>query len=339
MATIDQLMAAFGAFGQAAQEYGATKGIQDATLAVQELKKNTELDYQQRIAAQGQIANQLQAGLAGLNAPQAQIAAAVGAVAPPKISSAADALALANNSTDPVERKALLDEYKVRAKNEGELELAQKKPLMQQEQTFAIERIEKQNELTAKAAAIKGTTSLTKEENQRLFEVSRQYEEKATPLRQAMRQAGTARELLSSGNPVGESAAINGLVKASGDTGVITEADREAFGGSKAYLARVSRAASQARSGKLDKESRQFLLQVADVFEKKQSRELENYADRFTGRVVNAVGVDKDRALSIVDPELYEKRKMQAKTSEAEAWARANPNDPRAKEILKRLGK
>lgn len=129
MATIDQLMAAFGAFGQAAKEYGVTKGIQDATTAVTELKKNTELDYQQRIAMQGQVANQLQAGLAGLGAGQAQIAAAVGAIAPPKINSAADALALANNSADPVEREALLKEANSRAKVEGQMQLEQAKPL------------------------------------------------------------------------------------------------------------------------------------------------------------------------------------------------------------------
>lgn len=130
MATIDQLMAAFGAFGQAAKEYGATKGIEDATNAVTELKKNTELTLQQRLAAQSQITNQLQAGLAGLGAPQTQIAAAVGALAPPKIESAADAMRLANTSTDPMERESLLKEANSRAKLEGELNLAIKAPEM-----------------------------------------------------------------------------------------------------------------------------------------------------------------------------------------------------------------
>jgi hypothetical protein len=133
MATIDQLMAAFGAFGQAAQEYGATKGIQDATLAVQELKKNTEMDYQQRIAAQGQIANQLQAGLAGLNAPQAQIAAAVGAVAPPKIESAADALRLAQTATNPADKEQLLTLATKFGTAESKLKEEMNQPLINQE--------------------------------------------------------------------------------------------------------------------------------------------------------------------------------------------------------------
>lgn len=130
MATLDQLFQAMGMFKQASQEYGVQKGIEDATLAVNELKQNSALDFNQRIAAQGQLANSLQAQLAGLGAPQAQIAAAVGAIQPPKIETAADAMKLANTSADPAERAMLLKEAQQRARLEGQMNLAQNRDLI-----------------------------------------------------------------------------------------------------------------------------------------------------------------------------------------------------------------
>lgn len=194
MATIDQLMAAFGAFGQAAKEYGVTKGIQDATTAVTELKKNTELDYQQRIAMQGQVANQLQAGLAGLGAGQAQIAAAVGAIAPPKINSAADALALANNSVDPVEREALLKEANTRAKVEGQMQLEQAKPLT----TFQTdEDIRKQRALLQAQPRELNLTPAQKRFDEKMSEQLAEWD--PTQFATATNSLNAAQEVLASG--------------------------------------------------------------------------------------------------------------------------------------------
>ena len=154
MATLDQLFQAMGMFSNAAKEYGASQGIRDATTAVQDLNARADMDFRQKAAAQDTIAKQLQTGLAALGAPQAQIAAAVGAIQPPKITSAADALAQAQSTTDPEKRKALLAEAKQFASLEGETALGQQKPILDLKQQQAIElellkrRGEKQGGLT-----------------------------------------------------------------------------------------------------------------------------------------------------------------------------------------------
>lgn len=338
MPITDQLMKAMDMFTEATKEYGITSGINDATEAVNKLRQDTAMDPMKQLEAQNEIAKKLQSRLTSLNASQGQIASAVGAVAPdiPKTPEEIRQRALAATSKE--EQMFWSMKADIAEQTMGQGRLAEKLPEMQQVQDFELEKIRERERLAARAAQVKATTSLTKEENQRLFEVSRQYEEKATPLRLAYRQADVAYDLLSSGNPVGESAAINGLVKASGDTGVITAADRDAFGGSAALTAKVKRAVSKASSGNLDQESRDLLLKVADGYRKKQRRELEDYADRFSKRVVNSLGIDQNRALSIVDPELYEQRQRRAKDQEALAWANANPKDPRAAAIKKRLG-
>lgn len=82
MAITDQLMKAMGMFSEAAQEYGVSRGIEDATKAVKKLNADLSVDPMKKLESQNIVAQQLQSRLAGLGASQAQIAAAVGAVAP-----------------------------------------------------------------------------------------------------------------------------------------------------------------------------------------------------------------------------------------------------------------
>lgn len=137
--SMDELMRAFQGFSTAAKEYGATQGIRDATEAVNQIKQQTTLDYNQRAQLQNQVAQQLQGGLAALGAPATQIAQAVGSIQAPQIKSSADALALAQSSTDPQERATLLKQAKDFSQLEGDQTLAIKKPVMQQEQDYAKE--------------------------------------------------------------------------------------------------------------------------------------------------------------------------------------------------------
>lgn len=139
MATLDQLFQAMGMFSNAAKEYGVSQGIQDATKAVNDLKQRSDLDFKQQIAAQQGIATQLQSGLAGLGAPQAQIAAAVGAIQPPKIQSSADALAMAQRATTPEERASYLSEAKQFSALEGDTALATKEPVMARQHQYDME--------------------------------------------------------------------------------------------------------------------------------------------------------------------------------------------------------
>jgi len=134
---IENLMQAFQQFGQAAQEYGAYKGIEDATAAVTELNKNTQLKFADRQAAQGEIANQLQARLASLGAPNTQIQAAVGALAPKQISTSMDAYKAAQAATNPEDKSALLKLQAEFARAEAEPQILAQAPALKNAKEIA----------------------------------------------------------------------------------------------------------------------------------------------------------------------------------------------------------
>ena len=128
--SMDQLMQAFQMFGKAAEEYGISSGIKDATEQVQALNTQNEMTLEQRYGAQKQLANQLQGRLAGLGASGQQIASAVGSVAPPDITTVEGSRMLAATAQTPADR---MEANKLVASNQkaaGETNLAAKQPEM-----------------------------------------------------------------------------------------------------------------------------------------------------------------------------------------------------------------
>lgn len=314
MAVTNELLKAFEMFGQAATEYGVTSGIRDATDAVAKIK-NEEIDALKAREAQQGVANQLQARLAGLGASGVQIANAVGAVAPEKLQTASD-YARKFAETGKQEFADMRDQM---AKNEGVIKRDEMKPTLDLQHANAVDLQQRAQSSAERIAKVKGEISLDKDQVAKLSTISSQYETVSTPLRSSIQQADRAATLLKSDNPLADNASLNSLVKASGDTGAITQGDRDSFGGSAAFAAKLARAAEKIASGKLDEGNRKFLLQVAEIYKKRSTEALDKYADRFAGRAVNMLGVDKDKALSIIDPEVHEGRRKSALASEAAA--------------------
>lgn len=155
MATMNEFFQALGMFEGATKEYAIKQGINDATTAVQELSKMQDLDIDQKYAMQKQAATSLQAQLAGLGAPQTTIASAVGAIAPPDITTVEGARQLASLATTPDERLKYTKVAEDNAEKLGKLSLATKKPAMEAEQAFTAEESQKNRDLQWAIANIK----------------------------------------------------------------------------------------------------------------------------------------------------------------------------------------
>lgn len=152
---MDNFFQALGMFEKATQEYAVKSGIDDATKIVQGITSQTEMDLNQKYAMQKQVGNQLQSHLAGLGAPQSQIAAAVGAVAPPDITTVEGARQLAAQAQTPQERMEALKLEKANADAVGRNNLAAKQPLMQEEQDFRSKEQQKDRDLQWQIANLK----------------------------------------------------------------------------------------------------------------------------------------------------------------------------------------
>jgi hypothetical protein len=162
MATLDQLFQAMGMFKQASQEYGIARGIEDATNAVKKITADMAPDPMKQLEAQDLVSKQLQARLTSLGAPQAQIAAAVGAVAPqiPKTPEEIRQRALAATSKEEQmfwEQKADIAQQVM-----GQGRLAEEMPKLEKMQEFDLAKIDHQGEWNKKLKALEDKTKTAK---------------------------------------------------------------------------------------------------------------------------------------------------------------------------------
>lgn len=79
-------------------------------------------------------------------------------------------------------------------------------------------------------------------------------------------------------NPLADSMMPTFIVKASGDTGMISESDKKPAGGSRAFDTQMAQALSAATTGKFTPENRQFVRWFADTLRKNAKRNLEREA-------------------------------------------------------------
>lgn len=130
---LDDFYKALGMFQEATKDYAVKQGINDATKAVQDLNQNLDMDINQRYAQQQAISKQLATHLTGLGAPQSAIATAVGAIAPPDITTVEGARQLAAQASTPDERLKYTKVAEENAAKIGQLSLAKAEPTMQKE--------------------------------------------------------------------------------------------------------------------------------------------------------------------------------------------------------------
>jgi hypothetical protein len=159
--------------------------------------------------------------------------------------------------------------------------------------------------------------------------------------------AKIARDMVASGNPIAAASIPNFLARASGEVGALTEADKEPFGGTRAIVERSKQAAKQMIDGTLTEANKQFVLDLADVYEKSAQNVRNERADM---RAAQLGGIDfpiemiRGRFLGTDKTELPKQtlpktsRNLTGQDKAAYDWAKANENDPRAKQILKKLG-
>jgi hypothetical protein len=132
---MEDLFKALGVFQQGVQEAAIAKGINDATTVVDQLRNNVEMDTQQKITAQKQVANQLMAQLSAAGAPASRIQSAAAGLMPEMPQTSRDAFALAQQTGDPY--------YMKMAKDMQGFEQAPQMEQMSRQQSFQSTEAEK----------------------------------------------------------------------------------------------------------------------------------------------------------------------------------------------------
>ena len=111
-------------------------------------------------------------------------------------------------------------------------------------------------------------------------------------------------DLISSNNPLADNAVPTYMARASGEVGNLSEADKAPFGGSQAILTRMGQAISQASSGKLTPENREFVRQLAETMKASALRNLTNHAKNFSKQYGKLGGYgDEKEIFSTISPD------------------------------------
>ena len=115
-----------------------------------------------------------------------------------------------------------------------------------------------------------------------------------------LQYAANTLALLHSDNPVANQAAKTQLARLSGEVGVLTDRDVERFGGSKALLSKLNQAIAETTTGKLSKENKAFLVDVANSFYKSAQNSLNDRLDVMAEGQSEAFNVPIDRIKPLV---------------------------------------
>lgn len=281
---MDDLFKSVSLFRDGVQQLAITAGVKNAADQVQQVNMSMNDELEKR-KAQGQIAQQLGMQLSAIGAPVSQIQQAVGTIAPPQIKNANDAYNQALQTSDPGMMKM--------AKDMSAFENKPQMDLQNDAQAHTSYENKLSRDLQKEIAGMKSQTRLQQHELHAVEKVAAQFESSTKSLWEGRNKAKTAIDMLNSDNPVGDTAVLNLLVKATGDTGAITDSDRETFSGSKQVWDRMlRRIETNIVSGKLTDQDRKDLQGVANLLLKKSEVGIDEHASRFSRTLGNRLGVD-----------------------------------------------
>ena len=284
---MDNFFKGLSVFQDGMQQLAVNQGIMGATEQVNAINSSMMEEMQKRQAKQ-QLASQLALQLTGIGAAPHQVATAMGAIGPAPIRDSNDAYQQAVASGD----QSLMGF----AKDMQQFENKPKNELLDKTQGFEAEqkRLDRQNALDI--AKSKNDKRMTDTELSVVREQSKLFEQHSEKYRGIRDNANSALTLLQSDNPLADTASIVGMIRASGDASVITDADRKLYGGAKGWADRLSQAMSEITSGKLSDSNRKFMVEVAKIHQKRGEAMIEDTAKRFATRASRLTGVSYESA-------------------------------------------
>lgn len=106
--------------------------------------------------------------------------------------------------------------------------------------------------------------------------------------------------LLDAKNPIAEAAIPTFMARASGEVGALSEADKAPFGGSRAILSRLQAIATQAATGRMTEENRQYIQQLTGAMNQAANRIIAREARSRAGQYAQAYEISPESVYSML---------------------------------------
>lgn len=257
LANNDDLYKALDMFGEGLKQYQVGQAVNEASGKLAQLKAQN-LKEADELKQKAEIGNLLSLRLTGVGASAEQIEGATRGLVVPGTTQATNQF-----QGQSQEKKQKFDAEQGALERENKLQIA------------GI-RTQAQNKINDK------TVKFLKDQNA-------QFQKIAGPAIDSLNNINLAKESLSSGNPIADTAVVNFLARASSEKGPLTESDKAQFGGSKAFTDRAAQFAENLKSGKLTDKNRAFATQLLNIYEKTQTSNLKQARTQVSKRAMVSV--------------------------------------------------
>lgn len=290
---LDELLKGLGAFQQGMTQAAVGRGVSQAQEAVQQIN-SAQMKEMERRQALSQVSNNLMMELSKTGADAQTIQQAAMPFVQKDLKNSQDFLTLGMEKGD----KEVTQMGQQLQQQENAVQTGENQKNRNLQWNMQTRSLDAQKDI----AGMKGKTKLAEHEFKAVTDVAKQFETTNKDQFAGIRKVRTAIDMLNSSNPVADKAVLNFLVKATGDTGAITDSDRAAFAGSPQLWDQMVRTFEQKiATGKLDDASRKQLLGVAELLFKNKEAEILGNAQRVAKGLSNRLDIPAEELL----PKIY----------------------------------
>lgn len=260
MADLEDLFKGLDRFVGGVRELQIGRALNSANEQVQQIR-STETDVAQKQNALRDVANQLTMNLTQLGTPASQIENVASTIAPkpPTIQTNEQGLAYAQTAGD----QNLVDFFQKQIKSERDFQLQKAK----------------------EGATLRTDNSLNKERRARLSKTQDAFTRFGKDFTKAKAQAQNAIKLLDSNNPITAGAVKVLILRASGEVGNSTEAEKEPFAGRQDLVSKMKRWANLSATSQLPEGDKEALKEIAKMYLEVGDKAQVNFGEDLAGQL------------------------------------------------------
>lgn len=143
---------------------------------------------------------------------------------------------------------------------------------------------------------------------------------------QAVDGANIVEGLLDSNNPIAAAAIPTFMARASGEVGNLSEFDKKPFGGSRALLARLEQAATEATTGRLSSANARFVRELSAVMSKRAFENIDALAKKRAKQYGRASDfLDEKEIYSVLQPDTIGEKGVIRRMGKPKGYSKSIP--------------
>lgn len=268
MSSLDELQQGLNIFHDSVQRFVTTNALSNASQQLDQINQQVFKNENEKLQARQAVSDSLAINLAGAGVPATTIQETAG-----RFGIGAD-------------RQSMVQEAQRSQESSQQFTASENAKNRQLERDLSKQKLEMM--VSSTGGKLSNITA------NRLEKARKNFQQQSKVPLESYNKADIALKMLSAGNPVADTAIGNFLVRASGDVGNITEAEREVYFGSRSLPRWATRIIQRGANGKLTDADRADIMKFASIMRNVANDRLNKTADQEIGSVKTIIKVSGD---------------------------------------------